>query len=74
MESWKAAFNWNDFFYSLILGFLPTAWDVFSDLKIASLLKEEFDVEAAGLSYLFVCLPGITTLFDLFTRNWLTLS
>ena len=30
LESWKAAFNWNDFFYSLILGFLPTAWDVFS--------------------------------------------
>ena len=73
LESWKAAFNWNDFFYSLILGFLPTAWDVFSDLKIASQLKEEFDVEAAGLSYLFVCLPGITTLFELFssrlTRN-----
>ena len=66
LESCKAAFNWDDFFYSLILGFLPTAWDVFSDLRIASLLKEEVNVETAGLSYIFVCLPGTTLLFNLF--------
>ena len=66
LESCKAAFNWDDFFYSLILGFLPTAWDVFSDLRIASVLKEEVNVEAAGLSYIFVCLPGTTLLFNLF--------
>ena len=69
LKSWKAAFNWDDFLYSLILGFLPTAWDVLSDLQIASQLKEEVDVETAGLSYLFVCLPGITLLFDLFSSR-----
>ena len=72
-KSCEAAFNWNDFFYSFILGFLPTVWDVFSDIRIASQLKVEVDDETAGLSYLFICLPGITILFDLFssrlTRN-----
>ena len=65
----QTAFNWDDFFYSFILGFLPTAWDVFSDLGIALQLKEEVDVETAGLSYLFVCLPGITPLFNLFSSK-----
>ena len=26
----KKAFNWDDFFYSLIFGLIPTAWDVIS--------------------------------------------
>ena len=35
LTGWREAFNWDDFAYNLILGFLPTAWDVFSDLGIA---------------------------------------
>ena len=53
--SWREAFNWDDFAYNLILGFLPTAWDVFSDLGIASYLKANAEVDSAGLSYLFIC-------------------
>ena len=60
--SWTNLFNWDDFGYSLILSFAPTTWDVFSDLSIADQLEEEDkndkDYEA-GLSYLFVCLPGL---------------
>ena len=67
LQSWQDAFTWDEFFYSVTLGFLPTAWDVFSDLTIASKLKIEVGIETAGLSYLFVCLPGITLLLDLFS-------
>ena len=58
--SWRSVFNWDEFGHSLILGFAPTAWDVFSDLQIATSLAEEYgEVHSAGLSYLFVCLPGL---------------
>ena len=58
-QSWSSLFNWDDFGYSLILGFIPTAWDVFSDLMLAEELKEEESISAAGLSYLFICFPGL---------------
>ena len=32
-EKIKMAFSWNDFFYSIIFGLLPTSWDVLSDLR-----------------------------------------
>ena len=35
--------------------FLPTAWDVFGDLKIALHLKDSAEVASAGSSYLFIC-------------------
>ena len=70
LKSWQEAFTWDDFLYSLFVGFLPTAWDVLSDILIASQLKDQVDKETAGLSYLFVCAPGITLLFDLFSRNF----
>ena len=73
-QSWASLFNWDDFGYSLILGFAPTAWDVYSDLTIANQLcgvecedrilvhpqdTESGDPISAGLSYLFICFPGI---------------
>ena len=58
-QSWSSLFNWDDFGYSLILGFIPTAWDVFSDLMLAEELKKEESISAAGLSYLFICFPGL---------------
>ena len=70
LKRWQEAFTWDDFLYSLFVGFLPTAWDVLSDIMIASQLKEQVDKETAGLSYLFVCAPGITLLFDLVSRNF----
>ena len=59
-QSWASLFNWDDFGYSLILGFAPTAWDVYSDLTIADeLAQKERDTISAGLSYLFICFPGL---------------
>ena len=58
-QSWSSLFNWDNFGYSLILGFIPTAWDVFSDLMLAEELKKEESISAAGLSYLFICFPGL---------------
>ena len=49
ISGWIEAFNWDDFAYNLIIGFLPTAWNVFSDLGIASYLKENAEVDSAGL-------------------------
>ena len=66
---WRSAFNWDDFAYNLILGFLPTAWDVLSDLKVASHLKVNAEVDSAGLSYLFICFPGLHLSLDLLTRR-----
>ena len=65
----KEPFNWDDFAYNLILGFLPTAWDVLSDLKVASHLKVNAEVDSAGLSYLFICFPGLHLSLDLLTRR-----
>ena len=69
LNDWREAFNWDDFAYNLVLGFLPTAWDVFSDLRIAFHLRENAEVDSAGLSYLFICFPGLHMSLDLFTRR-----
>ena len=60
-QSWDCLFNWDDFGYSLILGFAPTAWDVYSDLTIADELTESGESISAGLTYLFICFPGLLT-------------
>ena len=59
LQTTQSLFNWDDFGYSLILGFAPTAWDVFSDLTIADELTESGEVISAGLTYLFICFPGL---------------
>ena len=69
LNGWREAFNWDDFSYNLILGFLPTAWDVFSDLRIATYLKAKEEVDSAGLSYLFICFPGLHMSLDLLIRR-----
>ena len=69
LNDWREAFNWDDFAYNLVLGFLPTACDVFSDLRIAFHLRENAEVDSAGLSYLFICFPGLHMSLDLFTRR-----
>ena len=66
--SWKSVFNWDDFGYCLISGFVPTAWDVISDINVAFYLEGNVDVTSAGLIYLFVCLPGLSMLNEVL--NW----
>ena len=55
----KEQFNWDDFFFCLIFGLAPTAWDMYTDLELASHLLENENAHAAGLCYVFICLPGI---------------
>ena len=58
MERWKAHWNWNDFFYNLILDLAPASWDIITDLIFAGAL-EIVDIHSAGLSYMFICLPFV---------------
>ena len=60
----KMAFSWNDFFYSIIFGLLPTSWDVLSDLRFGWSLSKSGDNSSAGLCYLFVMIPGLFFLQD----------
>ena len=59
LEETKECFTWGDFFFALIFGLAPTAWDMYTDLELASHLLEEENAHAAGLCYVFICLPGI---------------
>ena len=59
LKATKECFNWGDFFFALIFGLAPTAWDMYTDLELASHLLEEENKHAAGLCYVFICLPGI---------------
>ena len=59
LEETKECFNWDDFFFALIFGLAPTAWDMYTDLKLAAHLHETENAHAAGLCYVFICLPGI---------------
>ena len=57
-KKWKESFSWNDFFYSIIFGLGPTAWDVLSDLRFGWNMARAGDPSSAGLCYLFTTLPG----------------
>ena len=55
----KQYFNWSDFFFGLIFGLAPTGWDMYTDLWLGSELLHSENAQAAGLCYVFICLPGI---------------
>ena len=59
LKETKECFNWSDFFFALIFGLAPTAWDMYTDLELACYLLESENVHASGLCYVFICLPGI---------------
>lgn len=60
-----SAFSWDNFFYAIIFGLGPTAWDVFSDLRFGHHLTEAGDIHSAGLCYLFVNIPGLFCFQDI---------
>ena len=63
----KFLFNWNDFWYELILGFAPTAWDIWTDFSFAASLLDTHRKACcleAGLCYLFITLPVIYLAFN----------
>ena len=65
----KKAFNWDDFFYSLILGLIPTAWDVISDCLFGAALEQSGNIITAGFCYFLICLPGLFFFFEFLLHN-----
>ena len=58
LAHWRSHWDWNDFFYNLLLDLAPAAWDAVTDLLFAKFL-ETVDVTSAALSYLSICLPAL---------------
>ena len=79
IEMWlvaKESFNWSDFFYMFILGLLPTAWDVHTDMWMGEEFTRKGDLFLAGTCYFFVNLPMIALMRDMLEkcfskRGWL---
>ena len=56
----RSSFKINQFWWALILGLLPTAWDVNTDVSLGERLWKEGRVHAAALCWMFVCFtPGV---------------
>ena len=70
-QAWES-FNWDDFFYSLLLGLVPSTLDIVTDLRFASVLdKGEGSLTAAGLAYAIIIMPSIDFTFSLiFKKVW----
>ena len=64
----KESFNWSDFFYMLVLGLLPTAWDVHTDMWMGEEFTRKGDLFLAGTCYFFVNLPMIALMRDILER------
>ena len=66
------AFNWDDFFYALLMGLLPCVLDIFTDFRFALTLNEnEKNLTAAGLAYAIILIPGIDfSSFFIFQKVW----
>ena len=65
----RNSFNWNDFLYSFTFGFLPTAWDVYTDISLGTKLQAQEDVYSAGLCWMFVCLPPCFLIIENLTKE-----
>ena len=51
-QEWRNHFTIDQFLFSLFLGLIPTAWDMFSDLNFGADLESMNEVSAAGLTKL----------------------
>ena len=69
IKQFRTYFTWTGFFYFLVLGLLPTAWDIQTDLTLGSTLTQLEDEYTAGLCYIFICLPGIHILHSVLVQN-----
>ena len=54
----KTYFNWNDFFYTMILGLAPSVWDIATDFQLAEQLIKIGRMDIAGFCYIFIFGPG----------------
>ena len=50
-DEWRQHFTVDQFLFSLILGLIPTAWDVFSDLSFGADLASTNQIKAAGHNF-----------------------
>ena len=66
------AFNWDDFFYALLMGLLPCVLDIFTDFRFALTLNEnEKNSTTAGLAYAIIIIPGIDfSSYFIFQKVW----
>ena len=56
----RSSFKMENFWYALILGLLPTTWDVNTDISLGERLLREGRVYAAALCWMLVCFtPGV---------------
>ena len=58
----RQSFTWGKFFFAFSFGFLPTAWDIFSDFEFGESQEAQGEWTTAGLCYMFICLPPIITM------------
>ena len=55
----REAFSWNNFFYNLLFGLLPSALDILTDFRFASILdKRGQNTVTVGLAYVIILMPG----------------
>ena len=59
-QEWRNHFTIDQFLFSLFLGLIPTAWDMFSDLNFGADLESMDEVSAAGLTK-----PQLYDIFDI---------
>ena len=66
------AFNWDDFFYALLMGLLPCVLDISTDFRFAIILDvNEKNSTAAGLAYAIIIMPGIDfASYFIFQKVW----
>ena len=72
LDSIYEAFSWNNFFYNLLFGLLPSALDILTDFRFASILdKSGQNTVTVGLAYAIILMPGndIIYLFT-FQKVW----
>jgi hypothetical protein len=65
----KHSFNLDKSAYSLIFGLAPTAWDIFTDIKLGFDLERNGNVQESGLCFLIISNPGIIILWDTVWRH-----
>ena len=49
----QKAFNKHDFLYTFIFGFLPTAWDVYTDISLGSKLEAQEEIYSTWLCWMW---------------------
>ena len=63
-NDFRSSFKMDKFFYALIFGLLPTAWDVHTDINWGDRLWREGRVYAAALCWMLVCFTPVIAITE----------